>query len=193
MIKQWLSVQDVSLNTVQIACNWIWENPASTHNYKYLEIPLLIILSIVSWERKQMLACNPLQFYSYSWSIYTPTVEWIASWIICHFKIVFTGIANTTSTPIGSGGEPQGGGKRLRPHWKQPNGIHWCYFQLNISHKSAKPMKPVVLWISLSQLSVYLGEKEPFKDHPSTHGHLTSLRNKPWQTQPGQLSKSIHV
>ena len=24
-------------------CDWIWENPASTHKYKYLEIPILII------------------------------------------------------------------------------------------------------------------------------------------------------
>ena len=24
-------------------CDWIWENQSSTHNYKYLEIPILII------------------------------------------------------------------------------------------------------------------------------------------------------
>ena len=29
------------------------------------------------------------------------------------------------------------------------------------------------------QLAVCPGEMEPFKDHLSTHGHLTSLTNKP--------------
>ena len=33
--------------------------------------------------------CQP--FYSYSQSIYTPTVEWVSSWIAHHFQIVFTG------------------------------------------------------------------------------------------------------
>ena len=37
-------------------CDWIWENPASMHNYKYLEIPNLIIWSIITQEEKQMLA-----------------------------------------------------------------------------------------------------------------------------------------
>ena len=29
-----------------IICDWIWENPTSMHDYKYLEILILIILSI---------------------------------------------------------------------------------------------------------------------------------------------------
>ena len=33
-----------------------------------------------------------------------------------------------------------------------------------------------------SWLSAFRGEKEPFKDHPSTCGCLTSLRNKPQQS-----------
>ena len=36
----------------KIICDWIWENPASTHNYKYLEIPNLIIWSIITQEGK---------------------------------------------------------------------------------------------------------------------------------------------
>ena len=45
----------------------------------------------------------------------------------------------------------------------------------------------------ISQLPAdYLSrEMEPFKDHPSTRGHLTSLRNKPQQKQPGQSSVPI--
>ena len=46
-------------------CDWIWENPASTHNYKYLEIPNLIIWGIITQEGKQMLAWNLPRFYSY--------------------------------------------------------------------------------------------------------------------------------
>ena len=46
-------------------CDWIWENPASTHKYKYLEIPHLIIWSIITQEGKQMLAWNLPRFYSY--------------------------------------------------------------------------------------------------------------------------------
>ena len=42
-----------------------------------------------------------------------------------------------------------------------------------------------------SQLSACQGEMEPFEDDPNTHGCLTSLRSKPQQKQPGQLSASI--
>ena len=38
------------------------------------------------------------------------------------------------------------------------------------------------------QLSACQGEMEPFKDDPSTCGCLTSLRNKPQQKQPAQIS-----
>ena len=31
---------------MKIMYDWIWENPASTHNYKYSETPILIIWSI---------------------------------------------------------------------------------------------------------------------------------------------------
>ena len=41
--------------------------------------------------------------------------------------------------------------------------------------------------VNYSQLSVCQGEMEPFEDHPSTRGCLTSLRNKLQQKQPGQL------
>ena len=36
-----------------------------------------------------------------------------------------------------------------------------------------------------SQLSACQGEMEPFEEHPSACGLLTSLRNKPQQKQPG--------
>ena len=30
--------------------DWIWESPASMHSYKYLEILISLIWSIVTWE-----------------------------------------------------------------------------------------------------------------------------------------------
>ena len=43
----------------------------------------------------------------------------------------------------------------------------------------------------MQQDVVLQGEMEPFEGHSSTHGCLTSLRNKPWQKQPGHLSGSV--
>ena len=45
--------------------------------------------------RKQMLVRNLPQFYTCSYSIYAPTIEWIASWAS------YSSIAKTTSTLIG--------------------------------------------------------------------------------------------
>ena len=45
--------------------------------------------------------------------------------------------------------------------------------------------------VSYSQLSACQGDMQPFQGDPSTHGRLTSLRNKPQQKQPRQLSASI--
>ena len=64
----------------------MWLDLASTHNYKYLEILILIIWSILSQEGKQIFACNLPWLYSYLWSVHPPTVEWIVSWIAHHFR-----------------------------------------------------------------------------------------------------------
>ena len=48
----------------------------------------------------------------------------------------------------------------------------------------------VVIYNWLSACPTYM---ELFKDHTSTHGCLTSLKNKPQQKQPAQLSASILV
>ena len=74
------------VNNWTIICDFIRENPDSTDNYNYLEITNLIIWSIITQEGKHMLAWNLPKFYSYLWSIYPPTIEWIASWISHHFK-----------------------------------------------------------------------------------------------------------
>ena len=45
--------------------------------------------------------------------------------------------------------------------------------------------------VNYSQLSTCQGVMQPFKDELDTRGCLTSLRNKPQQKQPGQLSALI--
>ena len=45
--------------------------------------------------------------------------------------------------------------------------------------------------VNYSQLSACEGDMQPFEGDPYTRGRLTSLRNKPQQKQPGQLSASI--
>ena len=41
------------VHTLIFKCDWIGDNPASTHNYKYLETPNL---NIITQKGKQMLA-----------------------------------------------------------------------------------------------------------------------------------------
>ena len=45
--------------------------------------------------------------------------------------------------------------------------------------------------VNYSRLSACQGDMQPFKGDPYIRGRLTSLRNKPQQKQPGQLSASI--
>ena len=45
--------------------------------------------------------------------------------------------------------------------------------------------------VNYSQLSACQGDMQPFEGEPYTRGRLASLRNKPQQKQPGQLSASI--
>ena len=86
----------------------------------------------------------------------------------------------------------------LDQHWKQSNSIHWCYFHLHISHKAAKSMMKLISQLCVVNYStctagcLLIKERWTlFKDHPSTCGCLTSLRNKPQQKQPGKLSAPI--
>ena len=45
--------------------------------------------------------------------------------------------------------------------------------------------------VNYSQLSACQGDMQPFEGYPSTRGCLTSLRNKPQQKEPKQISASI--
>ena len=47
--------------------------------------------------------------------------------------------------------------------------------------------------VNYSQLCSCQGDMEPFEDDQKTCGCLISLRNKPQQKQPGQLSASIRA
>ena len=58
-----------------MVCDWIWEKPAFMHTY--LEIPSLIKWTNASQEGKQLLVCNLLQLYSYSYSIHQLLNGWL--------------------------------------------------------------------------------------------------------------------
>ena len=75
---------------------------------------------------------------------------------------------------------------------KQSNGIHWYHFHLHISHKAINAWpNSSAIHVNYSQLSACKWDMQPFEGDPNTHGRLNSLRNKPQETQPGQLSASI--
>ena len=113
----------------------------------------------------------------YNLSMYAVAVEWIASWIVHHFFWGATKWQTKATLTL-----------------KQTNGIHGAIFTFTY-HKVLNPgpnssASPVV---NYSWLSACQREMEPFKDHLSTHGQLTNLRNKPQQIQPGQLSAPIPI
>ena len=53
------------------------------------------------------------------------------------------------------------------------------------------PSSSASCMINHNWLSACQGKMELFEEHSSTRGNPTSLRNKPQQIQPGQLSASI--
>ena len=59
----WYSLLLIVLTSI---CDWIWDKKASMHNYKYFEVPILIIWCPVFWNEKQMLASNLSWFYTHS-------------------------------------------------------------------------------------------------------------------------------
>ena len=94
---------------------------------------------------------------------------------------------------VGGGGESQSGRQRLH-HTKSSK-----MASIGAIFTSKKHTKQLNSWpnssashmVNYNRLSPCPGEMEPFKQHLSTHGYLTSLRNKPQQKQPGQLSTVI--
>ena len=61
-------------------CDLIWENLPFMHGNKYLEIPILIIWSIVTQEGKQIFSCNLPRFSTaaYNLSIHQLLSEYLA-------------------------------------------------------------------------------------------------------------------
>ena len=78
------------------------------HNYKYLQIPILIILSVVTWEGHRYL----LKIWHYSLAIYNLSHHQLLTGYPAEVSTIldspFTGIVNTTSIHIGCEG---GGGQ----------------------------------------------------------------------------------
>ena len=77
----------------------------------------------------------------------------------------FTGVANSTSTPIGWEGVGRRGAKKwwvkAMSSLKTANGIHWCHFYFHISHKAAKSMAKLISQLcSKSQSAVCLSRED---------------------------------
>ena len=126
--------------------------------------------------------------------IYLFTNHWVNSQLNClPFQIVFTAIANTTRTLIRWDGQSQSAGQG---YFNTKNNQIASIGAIFISTYHTKQLNP---WpnpsanrmVNYSQLSTCLGEMEPFEAHPSSHGRLTSLRNKSQQKQPVQHSASV--
>ena len=115
-----------------------------------------------------------------------------------------TSIANTTSSSIGWEGERWVGSNRVAGSHKV---VEKGYVNTKTSQTtscgaiftSTYHTKQLNAWpnssgscvMDHSWLSTCQGKMEPFEDHPSTHGRLASLRNKPQQKQPGKFSALI--
>ena len=105
------------------------------------------------------------------------------------------GYANITSILKGvkGGGEPQRGEGWWGASKRQANPLckvktaKWHQLVL-FSVLNPCPTSPAICVVIYSRLAACLGEMESFKDHLSTRGCLTKLRNKPQQKQPGKLS-----
>ena len=145
-----------------------------------------------------MLEWNLPRFCSYLYSIYPPTIGWIASWVFHHFRYFFIGVANISSTPEGwEGGGWVGGYEVVGKGYVFAKTIQmvsigaiftstYCTKQLN-----PWPNSSASHVVNYSRLSACQGDMDPFEGNPSTRGHLTSLRNKPQQKQPRERSASI--
>ena len=94
----------LGFDVVAITCDWIWENHLP-HNYKYLEIPNLIISSIVTQELRKADACMKFATILWLFIVYLFINYWADSYVaeLPTILDIFMGVANTTSTPIGWG------------------------------------------------------------------------------------------
>ena len=81
------------------------------------------------------------------------------------------------------GGKSRSGEQRLRLHYNQPNGIHWCHFHLHTSHKAVKSMAKLIgQSVNYSQLSACQGI--------CSHLKATRTLMDVWQTSETSYSKS---
>ena len=78
--------KDLNKLCIFCICDQIWEKPPLTHKDKYLDIHNLIIQWIISPECMELLTRNSPPLYSYQWYFSLWTLQWVASWIACHFR-----------------------------------------------------------------------------------------------------------
>ena len=105
----------------------------------------------------------------------------------------FTGVANISSTPTGWEGSHKVASKGCVFTKTSQMASIGVIFTTTYHTKQFNPWpnSSASCVVNYSQLSACQGDMQPFEGDPYTHGRLTSLRNKPQQKQPGQLSASI--
>jgi len=96
-----------AINLLTYVCDWIWEKPASTHIYKYVEIQFWNIKYNISWEYKELLVCFSSLIHSYAMSFSWLTLQKATSWTACHFRTTITN--DHIGVEVGGGGEPWSG------------------------------------------------------------------------------------
>ena len=109
-------------------------------------------------------------------------------------------IANISSTPIGWEGEGWAGsykvvGKGYLFTKTSQTASTGAIFTSTYHTKQLNPWpnSSTICVVNYCRLSACQGDMQPFEGDPHIHGHLISLRNKPHQENPGQLSAPIYT
>ena len=104
----------------------------------------------------------------------------------------FTGVVNTTSTPVGWDGEQvaiKWWAKIMSTLKTAKWHFHWCHFHLHISHKAAKSIAKLVIHLCGElQPAICLSRGDGVIYKPPKHLWTT---DKPQQKQPGQCTAPI--
>ena len=132
-------------------------------------------------------------------AIYNLSIPQLLSEQYVELPTVFNGVANTSCTLTG-----QMGGGCAGSHEVAGKGYVFTKNSQMVSNGAiftltyhTKQLNP---WLNSStshvvnycQLSAFQRNMEPFEGNLSTRGRLTSLRNKPQQMQPGEISLSMN-
>ena len=127
--------------------DWIWEKQVC----KYLEAPILIIQSVVSW--RKMFACNLLQFYKLFYGL---TVVWMATWIPTIFHNVL--YVRVKGRRVGDHSTKVQGKLKLCQNWLIGDIFSFTY---HTKQRNSWPTLPTTCVVIYDWLSACPGEMDP--------------------------------